>query len=384
MRVLTERRVTRGSRGHLGIGEFLRSSFHSRVLHSDALQTMVAQQDHKQPEFRRDPLTGRWVIVAPGRSGRPQDFDTTIRRVRQGPCPFCEGNEAETTPEVLARRRLGSTPNGPGWRVRVVSNKYPAVGQTEAVPENGSSWRSDSFPGLGIHEVIIETPRHVARMTELTQVELVEFLEVCRERLGQLAREPYVEYALIFKNVGPTAGASLEHSHSQLLAVPIVPPAVNSELEAARRHLRENGGCYYCQLLERETGEGRRIVFRRSGYTVFCPFASRFAYETWILPDAHTERFEESSPEALRQLATVLRETILRIETQLGQPGYNILFQSAPFRRKVPYFHWRVEILPSVSRPAGFEWGTGIHINPVFPEEAAELLRDGQGMTGVR
>lgn len=345
---------------------------------------MMAQQDQQQPEFRRDPLTGRWVILAPGRSGRPQDFDTTIRRIRHGPCPFCEGNESETTPEILARRPLGSVPNGPGWRVRVVSNKYPAVAQTEVTREMSGPPPSESFPGLGIHEVIIETPRHVARMTELTEAELAEFLDICRERLGQLTREPYVEYALIFKNVGPTAGASLEHSHSQLLAVPFVPPAVNTELEAARRWLRDQHECYYCHLLESETEDGRRLVLRQAGYTVICPFASRFAYETWILPDAHTERLEDSSSEALTRLAKVLRETLLRIESRLDQPGYNVLFQSAPFRRKAPYFHWRVEILPSVSRPAGFEWGTGIHINPVFPEEAAEFLRGAQETIGVR
>ncbi|ASV76385.1 Galactose-1-phosphate uridylyltransferase [Thermogutta terrifontis] len=334
---------------------------------------MGAISTDKKPEFRKDPLTGRWVIIAPGRSQRPQDYDTAVRRVRSGPCPFCEGNESETTPEVLARRHPNSEPNGPGWRVRVVSNKYPAV--CSGMPAADSTFAASCFPGLGIHDVIVDTPRHVASLTDMAISEVTELLDVFRERLAQLSNEPYLEYALIFKNVGPTAGASLEHSHSQLLAIPMVPPLFGSELEAARRWSEREGQCYYCQLLSQEQAGGDRIVLRHSGFTAFCPFVSRFAYEIWIFPDTHAERFEAMTPGSLSSLAETIQSVLKAIETRLGKPGYNVLLHTAPFRKKTPYFHWRIEILPSVSRAAGFEWGTGIHINPVFPEEAAQTLR---------
>jgi UDPglucose--hexose-1-phosphate uridylyltransferase len=238
-----------------------------------------------------------------------------------------------------------------------------------------SALAASCFPGLGVHDVIVDTPRHVVSLTDMTVSEVTELLDVFRERLGQLSNEPYLEYALIFKNVGPTAGASLEHSHSQLLAIPIVPPSFISELEAARRWHEREGGCYYCQLLSQEQAQGERIVLRHSGFTAFCPFVSRFAYETWILPEAHEERFEATPQTLLSSLAETIQKVLSAIETRLGKPGYNVLLHTAPFRKQSPHFHWRLEILPSVSRAAGFEWGTGIHINPVFPEEAAQTLR---------
>lgn len=329
-----------------------------------------------QPEFRQDLLTKRWVIIAPGRSHRPQDFDTTIRRVRSGPCPFCEGNEGETTPEVLARRAPGSRPNGPGWRVRVVTNKYPAV-CTPLVAEALVSGDGPTHPGQGVHEVIIDTPRHLTSLTELSSDEIAEILDVYRERLQQLAAIPHLEHALLFKNVGPTAGASLEHSHSQLLAIPLVPPRIEEEFRAARNAFEESGECWYCAMLREELAAGVRIICRDRGFTVLCPFASRFAYEMWLLPERHQTRFEDLSMEELSGLAVVLREIVRRMETKLARPGYNLMIQTAPLHQDCPFYHWRIEILPCVSRAAGYEWGTGIHINPVSPEEAAQTLRDG-------
>lgn len=329
------------------------------------------------PELRQDPVTGRWVIVAPNRAGRPDEFAPAFERVENaGDCPFCPGREAETPPAVLVRPDPATPPDGPAWRMRVVPNKFPAL-----VPDGEPGPRSDGFfgrtPGVGVCEVIVETAAHLTSLTQLRADDVGEVLAVYRDRLNAQKSDPRLQYGLIFKNKGATAGASLEHCHSQLIATPLVPPAVAAELRGAECHHRAQGRCVFCQMIDRETASGERVVFRTAGYVVFCPFAGRFPYETWILPRRHASRFEDVPLEGLRELGAVLHATLGKLEVGLDDPAYNTMIHTAPLRSgDLEHYHWHLEIIPRLTGVAGFEWGGGMFINTVPPEQAAARLRE--------
>jgi UDPglucose--hexose-1-phosphate uridylyltransferase len=332
------------------------------------------------PQFRQDPITGRWVIIAADRSARPQDYTAAPdRRANEDACPFCEGQEHQTPAEVLAFRHEHSQPDAPGWRVRVVPNKYPALVQNAIKPVNaaapGPSPLCVALPGQGLHEVIVESPRHVVSPTELSVEEVAEGLAAYAARLRTLRGQRQWKYALVFKNVGAAAGASLEHTHSQLLATPFVPTVVQQELEGAEGYYRTHRRCIYCAMIDDEVAGGTRLVRQTANLLAFCPYASRFGYETWIAPRGHQCRFEESTPSLLVELADMLRDVLAAVERAIDPPAYNLVIHTAPFdTNALPHYHWHVEILPSLTTTAGFEWGSGIHINPMPPEDAAKQL----------
>jgi UDPglucose--hexose-1-phosphate uridylyltransferase len=332
-----------------------------------------------RPELRQDPVTGRWVILAPERARRPRDFRPGGDGLERGaPCPFCEGHEDRTPPEVLARRAPESRPDGPGWRVRVVPNLYPAVLAGEgaaAHPEDRDLFRRRD--GAGVHEVIVESPRHLVSLTALDEAAVAEVLEVWQERLRGLARVPGLAHALIFKNVGARAGASLEHVHTQLIALPAVPFVVEEELSGARRHRDATGRCVFCDVVGAEEADGRRVVLATGAHVALEPWAPRFPYETHVLPRAHAARFEDLTPGDRADLARVLRDVLARVERALDAPHYNLLVHSAPFVAGAESsYHWHIEILPRLARLAGFEWGTGFHITAPPPEAAAARLKE--------
>ena len=328
------------------------------------------------PDLRKDPIVGRWVIVAKSRAKRPHDFDTTPRRRRGQFCPFCEGNEDKTPGEIIAYRNPGSQPNREGWRVRVVPNKFPAL-EIEGDLQKQGEGIYDMMRGVGAHEVIIETPQHVMSTSELTVPQLREVLWVYRDRLVDLKKDPRLVYGMIFKNVGAAAGASLEHTHSQLIVTPIVPINVWEEMTGSLEFHNFRGRCIYCDMIQQELASEKRIVLDSPGFVAFCPFASRFPFETWILPKTHSSHYENIQKNGIDELAGVVRQVIGRIETALDQPAYNYIIHTAPFdTQELPHYHWHIEIMPSLTRAAGFEWGTGFYINPVTPEEAAAFLRE--------
>lgn len=329
-------------------------------------------------ELRKDPIVGRWVVVAKGRAERPNDFAAPPSERSTANCPFCEGNEPETPPEVLAYRREGSAPNGPGWRVRVVPNKFPALEATDErdVSRGAGNGLWERRPGFGVHEVILETPRHVRNTAELSVDELSEVYWAYRQRLAELRRDRQLAYGLVFKNVGQAAGASLEHAHSQLVATPWVPESVVEEVSGAARYFEREGRCVYCDLLQQEAAAGTRIVFETPEFAAFCPFASRFPHEIWVVPKRHGSHFDELARHATDQLAQMMHRVLARLETALDQPAYNSIIHTAPFdTQQLRHYHWHIEIMPRVTNVAGFEWGTGCFINAVPPEEAAERLR---------
>jgi UDPglucose--hexose-1-phosphate uridylyltransferase len=327
------------------------------------------------PELRKDPIVGRWVIIAPERAKRP----IQTRESSQVPgalCPFCEGQEANTPVEILAYRDRSSKPNEKGWRVRVVPNRFPALRVEGELHKRGEGIY-DKMNGIGAHEVIIECPFHEASMANLTEENLREVLWVYRDRLVDLKKDPRLVYGMIFKNVGAAAGASLEHSHSQLIVTPIVPVNVREEMTGAQEFYDYRGRCIYCDMIHQELGSEKRIALDTANFLCFAPYASRFPFETWIVPKRHNSHFENIQKSEIDEMGTVLKTMLSKLETALDKPSYNYIIHTSPFdTQALPHYHWHMEIIPRMTRVAGFEWGTGFYINPVLPETAAEYLRN--------
>jgi UDPglucose--hexose-1-phosphate uridylyltransferase len=329
------------------------------------------------PELRKDPITGRWVIIATGRAKRPTDFSRqpAIPSGRTGFCPFCPGNESRTPPEVLAFRPHGNG-NSPGWTVRVVPNKFPVLRVEGSLARQGEGM-FDRMTGVGAHEVIIETPDHSRPMAELTTGELKDVLWAFRSRVIDLARDKRLRYVVVFKNHGEAAGASLEHPHSQLIALPVIPKRVKEEIDGALLYYRFKERCVYCDIIGQELMSGTRLVSESDQFVVVEPFAPRFPFETWIVPRDHASHFESSSPGTIENLAWALRSTLRKLDRVLEHPAYNFIIHTAPLQDEhLPHFHWHIEIMPRLTKVAGFEWATGFHINPTPPEESAAFLRD--------
>ena len=327
------------------------------------------------PELRREPVSGRWVIVATERAARPTDFETNPQIIKSGFCPFCEGNEDKTPPEILAYRDSGTMPNSDGWRVRVVPNKFPAL-QAEGEYLKSEEGIYDMMNGIGAHEVIIESPRHIQSLTSLDNGNVEEVLLCYRERLVDLKSDKRFVYGLLFKNVGFSAGASLEHTHSQLIVTPIVPPLVANEIAIAKTFYQHSKRCLFCNMIQQEIETDKRVVISTDNFVAFAPFASRFPFEIWILPKKHESNFENLQGFEAEELAHILKSVLAKLEATLDFPPYNYIIHNAPFNvTESEYFHWHIEIIPRLTNIAGFEWGTGFYINPTSPEEAAEMLR---------
>lgn len=327
-------------------------------------------------EFRQDPVTGRSVIIASERSKRPGQIRVNGAPAHSAPCPFCPGNEAMTPPEIFAQREKQTRANSPGWQIRVVPNKYPALkGSGAWTAKEQGIYRS--MNGLGAHEVIIESSEHLVNVGMLSEEQLTNVLCVYRERMRALGNDPRWRYLLLYKNQGERAGATLEHVHSQLIALPTVPREASDELDSAKSYFATNARCIYCEMLEREVERGVRLVSNLERFAALCPFAPRFAYETWILPTNHAAVFEESSDKDIAALAQILRSVIARLNRALDQPPFNYVIHSMPpLNSEITSYHWHLEILPRLSQAAGFEWGSGCFMNSVAPEDAARSLRD--------
>jgi len=327
-------------------------------------------------ELRKDPVVDRWVIIARERGKRPSDFAGFDTKKPKGFCPFCPGNEDVVPPEVLAYRKPGSKPNGPGWRLRVVPNKFPALKDQEELYKHGDGMY-DMMNGVGLHEVIIETPDHELTLSTMPVYAVEDVLWAYRDRLEALAKDERFQSIIIFKNQGMAAGATLEHSHSQLIALPIIPKQIKEELAGAKRYYNYKERCIFCDIVDQESSQQTRIVCENQDYIAICPYAPRFPFEFWIIPKIHSAHYQETSKERIESLSIILSETLKRLDVVLDVPPYNFVLHSAPFRQDVDkHFHWHLEIMPKLTRIAGFEWGSGFHINPTPPEESAKYLRE--------
>ncbi len=329
------------------------------------------------PELRKDPVTGRWVIISTDRAKRPSDFVRENVQIKgKGFCPFCYGNELKTPPEILVYGRNGGEPNTPGWTVRVVPNKFPALGIEGDLNREGEGLY-DRMNGIGAHEVIIETPDHHRTLATLPEHAIEEALWAYRDRVLDLKNDKRFRYALIFKNHGDAAGASLEHPHSQLIALPIVPKRVREELEGAKRYYQEKERCIFCDIIHQEKDSEVRVISENDLFISLTPYAPRFPFEFWLLPKQHGSAFENNQSSVYASLARMLKDNLTRLDLVLDHPAYNFMLHTSPIGEESnEHYHWHFEIIPKLTKVAGFEWGTGFYICPTPPEESARFLRE--------
>lgn len=337
------------------------------------------------PELRKDPIIGRWVIISTERARRPDQFANQSKE-QEDPlaCPFCEGKEAKTPPEIYAIRPRNSNPNGPGWDLRVVPSIAPFL-RVEGDLDRRGHGVYDVMNGVGAHEIIIETNQHIANMADLEEEQITKILNCYSDRIMDLEHDGRLKYALVFKNYGKgSGGTAIRHTRSQLIATPVNPKRVKEELAGARAYYEYHERCVFCDLIKQELTQKERVILDFDGFLAVAPFAARFPFETWILPKKHSCDYTYMDAESKRNLARLLKAVLLKLKTGLNDPDYNYVIHTAPFRRqKVGYwktidqdFHWHIEIMPRLTKMAGFEWGTGFYICPLPPEETAKFLRE--------
>jgi len=337
------------------------------------------------PELRRDPMSHRWVIISTERAMRPSDFRVDNPKLSGAICPFCPGNEHLTPPEISAIRN-GAAPNKPGWSIRVIPNKFPALRIEGDLGRMGYGMY-DKMNGIGAHEVIIETADHKLELPDYSQTTTEQMLRAYRDRIADLKNDSRFKYMLVFKNHGVRAGASLEHSHSQLIAIPVTPKRVAEELYYCRDYFEYKERCLLCDIISQEQLLEERLVMVEENIIAMTPYASRFPFEVHILPRRHAHDFCKINDKEISSLAYVLKNVLKKIRQALGNPAYNYILHTSPVTVPRPGrpemwgtieldYHWHIEIIPRLTRIAGFEWGTGFYINPVTPENAAKYLRE--------
>ncbi|MDI6817265.1 MAG: DUF4921 family protein [Actinomycetota bacterium] len=304
--------------------------------------------------MRKDYFRDLWTFIAPGRALRPFDPDSVCASDSTG-CFFCPGNENTTPPEIDRVAKNGS------WQVRVFPNKFPITGG-EDVSENG--WKTASSQGH--HEVIVETPDHNQRLSQVTQDEMVLTLKAYRDRIKALETDANVGYVSVFKNQGREAGASLDHSHTQVLAVSQVPVRIREKADHSHK-----GNCIYCKIAESEA-HSPRLVFENEHFSAFCPFAPQFTHELWIVAKDHVRTLDELSEEAMADLASIMLKSLNAVEKL--SPNYNMMVYYGP---RGTDFHFHIEIVPRIPHQvkAGFEIGTDYAVITTPPEETAVFLK---------
>ena len=321
------------------------------------------------PQLRKDPVVGRWVVIAPERAQRPNALLRAPQERDEATCPFCPGNERLTPSEVMSQR----SPSG--WTLRVVPNRYPALRVEETMARAGEGLY-DSVAGVGAHEVVIETREHAQTLSQAPAAQLEAVLRAWQERIVDLSRDVRMKAILAFKNHGAPAGATLWHAHSQLVAVPFVPPALSDELSGARSHFDRKERCIFCDILAQELADEERVVMETEGAVALSPWAARSPFETWILPRPHRSSFESASARELAATARAIHALLRKIDVALEMPSFNLYLHTMPLREAAnDWYHWHITLKPLLTQHAGFEWASGCFINPTPPEEAAAFLR---------
>jgi len=331
--------------------------------------------------LRQDPTTRQWSILAPRRGARPHERVVVPRAPlaeRDDACPFCPGNEEQTPPEIDRLPREGP------WSVRVVPNMYAALSGDGSVTRTGPPLFRE-MPGVGSHEVVVESPRHDARLDDLPVEDVARVVEMWRMRYRALIAQEHIQAVVVFKNFGPLAGTSLVHTHSQVVATPVFLPRLLRRLDVATRYADENGSCVYDDVIAAEREAGVRLVTASASFVAFEPFAAGSPFETWIAPTQHQASFGDTADEDVEALAAMVKDVLRAIRIGCGDPDYNLVTFSAPSNGRTDrVFHWHIKVIPRLTTPAGFELGSAMSINVESPEHAAEVLRDALVETAAR
>lgn len=340
------------------------------------------------PELRRDPVVGYWTIISTERGRRPVEYRPKGSEEEGRECPFCEGKESQTTAEIDVIRKPGTPPDKPGWEVRTILSKLPVLTPISQGAERYGSGMYDLMDGVGQHEVIVESPKHKNDLDELSVSEIEKVIRVYVRRFQSLERDGRFEYSLLFKNHGHVSGSLkdiIRHSRSQIISMPITPKRVKEELQSAKNYYDRRERCVFCDILKQEVHDASRIVVETDSFLCFSPFASRSPFEMWILPKKHSADFGRLDEKVFGELAGLLKTALSKLRVLLDDPPFNLILHTAPFRDGKKHhqwlsvdenYHWYLQISPRLTKSAGFEWGTGVYINPTPPEEAALLLRE--------
>ncbi len=341
------------------------------------------------PELRRDPIIGRWVIIAVERARRPKGVRPNPPAASEKECPFCEGREATTPPEIFAIRKEGTAADTPGWQTRVVPSRTPFLKIEGKITHRGKGLY-DVINGIGAHEIIVETPQHIENIADLNEAQIAKGITCWIDRFKDLVRDERFKYVQVYKNYGASSGGgTIRHTRSQLIATPITPKRIKEELRGAKRYFDYHERCIFCDIIRQELESKARVVADADGFVALAPYASRFPFETWILPKEHGCDFSGTSVENRLYFGRMIKKVLGKLRDGLEDPPYNFVLHTAPFRHpkaKAGYwktiaedYHWHLEIIPRLTPSAGFEWGTGFYICPVSPEEAAKYLREVEG-----
>jgi UDPglucose--hexose-1-phosphate uridylyltransferase len=333
------------------------------------------------PELRQNFMTKEWVVIATERAKRPDQMavkrETKPAVSFSEKCPFCPGHENQTPPEIL---RL---PDGNGWKARVIPNKFAAL-SPDSEPVRTIHRSRRSMGGFGEHDVIVETPDHSLAMAQMTDSQVSDILRIYKIRYDQLSLDPRIAQVTIFKNHGTDAGTSLEHPHSQMIATPVISYQIRQRFQEALRHHDDFGCCMFCQIIEEELQEQVRVIVTSEHFVAVELFASPAPFFTHIYPRRHMASFGDISAKEILDLGRVLRTVLAKLYVGLQNPDFNFTIRTAPAECVgVRYFHWYMSVIPRLTRTAGFELGSGMFINTVIPEEAAEFLRNVQVETAV-
>ena len=323
-------------------------------------------------ELRQDPVSGDWIIIAPGRGGRPQTAHavSTRKKTPKKLCPFEDPQKAGNKDPIL------TYPDRDKWQIQVLENKYPAVIHSDTCGVPHKTGPFSTLPANGHHDLII-TKDHDKNFPKLSRAEANQVIQVMRDRYLMLYKHPCLEYILAMHNWGPRAGASVYHPHYQMIALPVIPPDVNHSLKGSKRYYDEHKKCVHCEMIKWETKEGTRVIFENDGAIAFAPFVSRSAFEIRIFPKKHQSYFENVYDADIAAAVEALQFVLGKMEKRLNDPDYNFFIHTAPLQNKEQYehYHWHIEIIPRLAIRASFELGTGVEVNDVDPDQAAKLLR---------
>lgn len=333
-------------------------------------------------ELRKDPLLGRWVAVLT-EPRAPSEYEIPSNEENENSCILCDGREDETPPEITSIRRPGTMPDTPGWWVRAIPNFKP-VFQVEGDLGRKGVGIYDKMNSIGANEILIESPEHNMRPEDMGLEQMVRLITLYKDRITDLEKDPRLRYILIYKDSGKGAGATFSHSISYLVATPVIPKRVKEELDGAKQYYEYKERCIFCDIMREELRFGDRIIVETRNFVVFCPYAARFPFESWIVPRRHLCAFQDITGEEIEDLGLMLLTMLKKLRAIFKEPPFSYVIHTAPNRvpRKDYWhtlgedYHWHLEIMPRLIRTSGFEWGSGFYILPTSPENAAKYLKE--------